>query len=139
MSANPFLDTNVILYLLSDTNKADRAEALLAEGGTISVQVLNEAANVMIRKLKMDLDEVCSFLAGVRHFCKIEPLTVEVHDQALEIRRRYGFSIYDSSIVAAAARAGCAILYSEDLHNGQTIDGLTVTNPFGALRGGLKA
>ncbi|KAB0267857.1 PIN domain-containing protein [Microvirga brassicacearum] len=135
MSAKPFLDTNVILYLMSsDTNKADRAEALLAEGGTISVQVLNEAANVMIRKLKMDLDEVRSVLAGVRHFCGIEPLTVEIHDQALDIRRRCGFSVYDSSIVAAAARAGCAILYSEDLHDGQTIDGLTITNPFGGRR-----
>jgi predicted nucleic acid-binding protein len=58
MSAKPFLDTNVILYLLSeDTTKADRAEALLAQGGTVSVQVLNEAANVMTRKLKMGLDE----------------------------------------------------------------------------------
>ena len=51
MSAKPFLDTNVILYLLSeDTTKADRAEALLAQGGTVSVQILNEAANVMTRK-----------------------------------------------------------------------------------------
>jgi predicted nucleic acid-binding protein len=58
MSAKPFLDTNVILYLLSeDMTKADRAEALLAQGGTVSVQVLNEAANVMTRKLKMGLDE----------------------------------------------------------------------------------
>ena len=62
MSAKPFFDTNVILYLLSeDMAKADRAEALLSQGGTLSVQVLNEAANVMTRKLRMDLDEISGF------------------------------------------------------------------------------
>jgi predicted nucleic acid-binding protein len=68
MSGKPFLDTNVVLYLLSeDTAKADRAEALLAAGGTVSVQVLNEAVSVMTRKLKMNLDEIREVLAGVRH------------------------------------------------------------------------
>jgi len=132
MSAKPFLDTNVILYLLSgDTTKANRAEALLAQGGTISVQVLNEAVNVMTKKLKMGLDEVCDILAGVRYACDVRPVTIETHDQALDIMRRYGFSIYDSGIVAAAAGAGCTTLYSEDLQDGQRIGpDLTITNPF---------
>jgi predicted nucleic acid-binding protein len=132
MSARPFLDTNVILYLLSeDSTKANRAEALLAQGGTISVQVLNEAVNVMTRKLKMDLDEVCEVLAGVRYACDVQPVTVETHDQALDIMRRYGFSIYDSGIIAAATGAGCTTLYSEDLQDGQRIgSGLTIANPF---------
>ena len=132
MSAKPFLDTNVILYLLSeDTTKADRAEALLAQGGTVSVQVLNEAANVMTRKLKMDLDEVGDILAGVRHFCEVVPVTIEIHVQALAITRRFGFSIYDSLIVAAAIDAKCAVLYSEDLQHGQQVGAqLTITNPF---------
>jgi predicted nucleic acid-binding protein len=132
MSAKPFLDTNVILYLLSeDTTKADRAEALLAQGGTVSVQVLNEAANVMTRKLKMGLDEVGDILAGVRHFCEVVPVTIEIHDQALAITRRFGFSIYDSLIVSAAIAAKCAVLYSEDLQHGQQVgDQLTIINPF---------
>ena len=132
MSAKPFLDTNVILYLLSeDMTKADRAEALLAQGGTVSVQVLNEAANVMTRKLKMDLDEVGDILAGVRHFCEVVPVTIEIHVQALAITRRFGFSIYDSLIVAAAIDAKCAVLYSEDLQHGQQVgDQLTIINPF---------
>jgi predicted nucleic acid-binding protein len=132
MSGKFFLDTNVILYLLSeDTAKADRAEVLLAQGGTVSVQVLNEAVNVMTRKLKMGLDEVREVLVGVRHFCDVEPVTVETHDQALEVMRRYGFSIYDSAIVASAAQAGCETLYSEDLQDGQTIGAdLTIVNPF---------
>ena len=132
MSAKPFLDTNVILYLLSeDMTKADRAEALLAQGGTVSVQVLNEAANVMTRKLKMDLDEVGDILAGVRHFCEVVPVTIEIHVQALAITRRFGFSIYDSLIVAAAIAAKCAVLYSEDLQHGQQVgDQPTIINPF---------
>jgi predicted nucleic acid-binding protein len=132
MSARPFLDTNVILYLLSkDVAKADRAEALLAQGGTVSVQVLNEAASVMTRKLRMDFNEIREFLTGVRHFCDVVPVTIDTHDQALAIAQRYGFSIYDSLIIAAAISAKCEILYSEDLQNGQQIGGhLTITNPF---------
>ena len=132
MNAKPLLDTNVILYLLSgDTTKANRVEALLAQGGTISVQVLNEAMNVMTKKLKMGLDEACDVLAGVRYACEVQPVTIETHDQALDIMRRYGFSIYDSGIVATAAGAGCTTLYSEDLQDGQRVGpGLTITNPF---------
>lgn len=132
MSAKPFLDTNVILYLLSpDAAKADRAEALLAKGGIVSVQVLNEAVSVMARKLRMGLDEIDEVLAGIRLFCEVEPVTVETHDQARAVMRRYGFSIYDSLIVAAALAAGCEVLYSEDLQSGQDLGaGLTVVNPF---------
>ena len=132
MSAKPFLDTNVILYLLSeDVAKADRAEALLSHSGTVSVQVLNEAANVMTRKLRMDLDGISGFLTGVRHFCDVVPLTIDTHDDALAIARRYGFSIYDSLIIAAAIAAKCEVLYSEDLQSGQQIRGhLTIINPF---------
>ena len=126
-----FFDTNVILYLLDDGAKCDRAEALLAQGGTISVQVLNEAVNVMTKKLKMGLNEVCDVLAGIRYACDVQPFTIETHDQALDIMRRYGFSIYDSGIVAAAAGAGCTTLYSEDLQDGQRIGpDLTIANPF---------
>jgi predicted nucleic acid-binding protein len=132
MSDKPFLDTNIVLYLLSeDTAKADRAEALLAAGGTVSVQVLNEAVSVMTRKLKMNLDEIREVLAGVRHYCTVKPLTAEIHDEALAIMGRYGFSVYDSLIIAAAIRAGCDTLYSEDLQDGfRAGDGLTIVNPF---------
>jgi predicted nucleic acid-binding protein len=132
MSAKRFLDTNVILYLLSsDAAKADRAEVLLANGGTVSVQVLNEAVSVMTRKLKMGLDEVDEILAGIRHFCHVEPVTIEIHNGARAIMRRYGFSIYDSLIIAAAINAGCETLYSEDLQDGQKVGAsLTIINPF---------
>ncbi|MGF9759473.1 PIN domain-containing protein [Microvirga sp. 0TCS3.31] len=121
-----------MLCLLSgDTSNANRVEALLVQGGTISVQVLNEAVNVMTKKLNMGLDEVCDVLAGIRYACDVQPVTIETHDQALAITRRSGFSIDDSGIVAAAAGAGCTTLYSEDLHDGQRIGpDLTITNPF---------
>jgi len=129
-----FFDTNVLLYLLSgDAAKADRAEAVLARGGTISVQVLNEFAAVASRKLGLSYAEIREVLEPVRAVCAVEPITPETHDLGLQIAERYGFSLYDALIVAAALRAGCRTLYSEDLQDGQSIDGrLVVRNPFAA-------
>lgn len=130
--AKAFFDTNVLLYLLSaEETKADRAEEFVAQGGTISVQVLNEFASVATRKLRMTHAEVRETLEPIRALCTVTPLTLETHDRALQIAERYGFSIYDALIVSAALLAGCPMLYSEDLQDGQIIDGvLTVTNPF---------
>jgi predicted nucleic acid-binding protein len=129
--AEVFFDTNVLLYLLSnDAAKADRAEALLATGGVVSVQVLNEFASVASRKLTMTIPEVREILSTVRSVCVVKSVDVETHDLGLELAERYGFSIYDSLIVAAAVRAGCAILYTEDLQRRQVIENLTIRNPF---------
>ena len=127
-----FFDTNVLLYLLSaDTAKADRAEELLAVGGTISVQVLNEFVAVASRKLRMPWTEIREVLAQIRAVCAVEPITIETHDRALQIAERYGLSIYDSLIVAAALMAGCKALHSEDMQDGQVIERqLTIRNPF---------
>jgi predicted nucleic acid-binding protein len=131
-AAEPFFDTNVLLYLLSaDAARADRAEALLAGKGTISVQVLNEFAAVTTRKLRMPLKEVRAILGTIRRVCSVQPLTVETHDRALDLVRRYGYSIYDSLVVASALLAGCDQLYSEDFQHGQLIDRrLRIVNPF---------
>ena len=127
-----FLDTDVVLYLLSaDTVKADRAEELLAIGGLISVQVLNEFAAVASRKLKMSWSEIRDVLAQVRAVCPVEPMSIETHERALQVAERYGLAIYDALIVAAALLAGCTTLYSEDLQHGQVIERqLTIRNPF---------
>ena len=131
-AAEPFFDTNVLLYLLSaDAGKADRAESLLAEGGTISVQVLNEFASIALRKLDMPVAELREILEPVRNVCQVEPVTEDTHDRALALVERYGFSIYDAMLIAAALRAGCNRLYSEDLQHGQLIDRqLRILNPF---------
>jgi predicted nucleic acid-binding protein len=126
-----FFDTNVILYLLSaDAAKADRAESLLAEGGVVSVQVLNEFAAVASRKLKLTLPEIREFLATVRTLCEIAPLSLQTHERGLDLIERCSFSIYDALIIAAAQLAECTVLYTEDLRHGQVIDGLTIRDPF---------
>ena len=127
-----FLDSNVVLYLLSgDAVKADRAEVLLRLRPTISVQVLNEVANVCVRKLGMAWQEVGQFLELVRQFCVVAPLTVEMHDVARRIAERYELAFYDACIVAAASTEGCHALYTEDMHHGLIVeDSLTLRNPF---------
>jgi predicted nucleic acid-binding protein len=129
--AKTFFDTNVLLYLLSaDAAKADRVEELLAGGGIVSVQVLNEFAAVASRKLGMAWSEIRDALSAIRAICEVESISVEIHDRALEIAERYRFSIYDATIIATALKAGCNTLYSEDLQDGQHIEQLTILNPF---------
>jgi len=127
-----FFDTSVLLHLLSgDARKADRVEQLLAERGTISVQVLNEFAAVALRKLRMQLQDIRELLHTVRVVCSVEAVTVATHDRSLAVNERYGFSMHDSMIVSAALMVGAEVLYSEDLQDGQVIDGrLRVVNPF---------
>ncbi len=126
-----FFDTNVILYLLDDGSKCDRAEALLAQGGTISVQVLNEAMVNCLRKARMSQDEAQEFLQGIRQLCQVRDLDLRTHDVGLALQARYGFSVYDSMIVAAALIAGCEFLWSEDMHDGLLVeDQLRIRNPF---------
>ena len=127
-----FFDTNVLLYLLSgDEPKANRAEEVIADGGRISVQMLNEFANVATRKLGMPWAKSARYFSEVRAVCRVEQMTVEDHDRGVDLEERYGFSVYDAMIVASALLARCATLYSEDMQDGQVIDGrLTIRNPF---------
>jgi Predicted nucleic-acid-binding protein, contains PIN domain len=125
-----FYDTNILLYLASeDTPKADAAERALALGGTISVQVLNEFVHVARRKMNFSWQEIDEFLGAVTAVLTVIPLTIEIHDKGREIARRYGFSIYDAMIIAAALACDCDTPFSEDMSNGMRIDGLTVINP----------
>jgi predicted nucleic acid-binding protein len=127
-----FFDANVLLYLLSeDAEKADRTEALVRKGGGISVQVLNEALNVMRRKLGMSWREARECLALLRGLLDVAPVTLDTHELGLDIAVRCGLSIYDSMIAAAATLRGCARLWSEDMQHGMRIgEGLRVENPF---------
>jgi predicted nucleic acid-binding protein len=127
-----FLDSNVVLYLASgDHAKADRAEELVAGGGTVSVQVLNEIANVSLRKMGMSWVETRNFLLMIRGLLKVEPMTIEIHDAGIDLTERYRLSVYDAMIVSAALFAECDTLLSEDLQDGLLIYGrLRVLNPF---------
>lgn len=129
-----FFDSNVPLYLAAGKSpKAERAEALLLKGGVISVQVLEEIANVGLRKFEMSIAQLGEFLAGIRGAMRTIPVSVEVHEIALDIRERHRSAFYDCAVVAAALIADCDTLWSEDMHDGLVIQGrLTIRNPFAA-------
>lgn len=127
-----FLDTNVLVYAVSEGPRTAVAEELLAAGHSVGVQSLNEFVDVARRKLKMDSASIESALSSFRALCgEAVPVVLATHDRALKIARRHGLNIYDALIVAAAVEAGCSILYSEALQAGRKIDGLKITNPFG--------
>jgi predicted nucleic acid-binding protein len=133
MSGRAFLDTNVLIYAVAQNDlRGTRAEKLLAAGGVISVQVLNEFVSVTRRKVGMAWGEVTEALDAIRILCPLPvPITVDTHEAALRIAQEYGFGIYDALIAAAALEADCATLYSEDMRDGQVIDHrLTIRNPF---------
>jgi predicted nucleic acid-binding protein len=129
--SRPFIDSNIILYLLSaDTAKADQTEAIIAAGGIISVQVLNEVTSVCQRKLKMPWHEIEAVLSAVKSACEVVPLTVASHEAAVDIAKRYEISFYDAHICAAAMLSGADDLVSEDMQDGMTIDNVIIRNPF---------
>ena len=129
--SKPFIDSNVILYLLSDdATKADKAESILQAGGVISVQVLNEVVSVCQRKLKMPWDEIDAVLQAVKASVQVVPLTEASHELAVQICKRYQLSFYDAHICSAALVAGSTVLLSEDMQDGMVVDNLAVKNPF---------
>lgn len=129
-----FFDSNVLLYMLSeDMAKADRAEALLAGGGTISVQVLNELTLAGRRKFRLDWAGIDQFLVPVRTLCDIRPMTEDTYDLGRKLAQRYQFPVYDAMIVAAALLSNADTLYSEDMHDGLLVEErLRIRNPFQA-------
>lgn len=126
-----FLDSNVVLYLLSaDESKANKAEALLAQQPCISVQVLNEVTSVCRRKLKMPWAEIQELLSALKASCTVLPLTVDTHALAVQIAQQHQMSFYDAHIVSAAWGSGTATLMTEDMHDGLVIGPITIQNPF---------
>ena len=127
-----FFDTNILLYLLSDDGaKADIAEGILRDGGTVSVQVLNEIANVTQRKFRMSWSQTDEFLLMIREFVTVEPLTSEIHDLGIALAQKHALSVYDAMIVAAGLLAGCDTVLSEDMQDGFRLsDRITISNPF---------
>jgi predicted nucleic acid-binding protein len=135
-----FIDTNVLIYWLDDSARADVVEQLLAGESVISVQVLNEFVNVLRRKRAMpmaDIQLLCNTLIST---CEVYDLSVRTHLTALTLMTRYNLSLYDANIVAAAGLSGCAILCSEDMQDGLNIklidsvggNTLSIRNPFKA-------
>jgi predicted nucleic acid-binding protein len=132
MSTNDvFLDTRILMHLAGgDLRKARRSERLVEAGATLSVQVMNELALAARREMRMAWNEVHELLGGIRPNCQIVPVTTATHERGLLYAERYGLHIYDAMIVAAAVLAGCTKLYSEAMHEGLVVDGLTIRNPY---------
>jgi predicted nucleic acid-binding protein len=126
-----FLDTNILVYAQQTGSKATISQNLIDQGGTISVQVLNELANVLRKKqgrswrdIELLFDDIDNTLDPAL------PLTAKTSRAALALVRNDGFAFYDALIIAAAIEAGCDTLYSEDMQHGRNIGGLTIVNPF---------
>ena len=126
-----FLDTNILVYAQQTGPKATIARDLIAQGGTISVQVLNELTNVLRKKdnrswrdIELVLDDVDNALEPA------SPLTAATTRAGLALARDHGFAFFDALIIAAAIEAGCDVLYTEDLQHGRSIGGLNIVNPF---------
>ena len=129
----PFLDTNVLVYAaLQPDPRSDAARALLRGGGVVSVQVLNEFANVARRELHRTWPEIHRALAAVRALCPVpRPITPATHEAALTLAERTGYAVHDALILASALEAGCDTVCSEGMQDGQVIEGrLTIRNPF---------
>ena len=130
-----FVDSNVVLYALgNDLPKKFIAATLLAARAIVSTQVLAETTHVARRKMGFSVEQVQSALASFRGDVEVCVITEAVFDDSLSIGLQYGYSTYDSLILAAALASTCGTLYSEDMQHGQIIRGkLTIINPFKIL------
>jgi predicted nucleic acid-binding protein len=139
--SDDFIDSNVLLYLFAEDDAArrERATSLLDDAlgrssGVISYQVVQEVLNAIIRRAgRVTVEDARVFLHDIlRRLWRVMP-SETLYDRALSVRERYRYGFYDSLIIASALEAGCSRLLSEDLHDGQRIEGVTIENPFRGL------
>jgi len=132
-----FFDTNILLYSISrnpdESLKRERAISLLEDdSGSLSIQVLQEFYVQATRTSRSDAiaHELAAGLIAAWSRFRIQDMTLPVLYSALQIRKTYRFSFWDSTIVAAARALGCDRVYTEDLSHGQMVEGLAIIDPF---------
>jgi predicted nucleic acid-binding protein len=126
-----FFDTNILVYAQQTGEKAEQARALFAEGGKLSVQVLNEFVAVARRKQNKTWRQIAEAIADALVLVDAPlALSLDLHLAARALAENHRMSFYDALIVASAIEAGCDILYSEDMQHGRVMGGLTIQNPF---------
>ena len=135
MSGRAFLDTNILIYLYSESDKLKRQTAyrILNNHNCItSLQALNEASNTWFRKYGWDSAKIHSHLDNIELVCdEVFPIARSTINTALSLKNRYGYSYYDCVMLASALENACDIIMTEDMNNGQVINGtLTIINPF---------
>ena len=134
-----FVDTNVLLYAAStdptEASKRIEARRVLSDGAfAFSVQVAQEFFVNATRKLTPALSsaDALAFLKGINP-AMVVAIDYELFEEAIKIQQRFQISYWDAAIVGAAKRLNCGILYSEDLSEGQSYDGVRVVNPFRSI------
>ncbi|MCW5633692.1 MAG: PIN domain-containing protein [Rubrivivax sp.] len=139
MSAEFFVDTNVFVYHLDNTDRRKQgvAERIVRDGlatgnACISYQVVQECLNVALRKAEVALpvDAARSYLDAVLLPLMQVTASESLYHRALDVQARWRYGFHDSLIVASALAAGCRTLLSEDLQHGQRLEGLTIVDPF---------
>ena len=134
MNDKIFLDTNILVYCYSVTDQLKQRKAVEIASKPavfVSTQVLQELCNIITRKFKFGYEQAATTIKECCHNNNLHTNTENTVLPACQIADQNGFSFYDSMIVAAAIESNCTVLYSEDLQDGQVIDGkLTVKNPF---------
>lgn len=136
MSGEVFLDSNVLLYACSsapeDAGKRRIAEDLILNRPfALSAQVLQEFIANALRKPRLGIREAnIDATLRMAALVGVQPITRELVESAIVLRRRFGLSQWDATILAAAAALGCSEVYSEDMNHGQDYGGVRVVNPF---------
>ena len=137
MSDPDFLDSNILVYAHDDADPRKRQiaqnlikRAVLGEM-SISTQTLAEFSATLLHRFSRQFspDEITGILDALAPIRLIVPDAGMVR-RAVEAHEAYGLHFYDGMIVAAAERAGCARIWSEDLNAGQRYFGIAVENPF---------
>ena len=139
MSAESFLDTNVLIYQLDTSDPAKSAiadglvrEAIATGNACISYQIVQEFLSVALRKAAVPLDVTSAreYLENVLAPLVRVSASVDLYHRALGVQDRYRYGFHDSLIIAGALEGGCRRLLSEDLQHGQVIGSLTIESPF---------
>jgi predicted nucleic acid-binding protein len=127
-----FADTNVLIYAVDvDGPKKQIALQLLLTGPIISIQIVNECTNVLRKKLKLDYRRVVQIMNNYLQKVTLVPVTLQTVNLAWELGEKYGYSYYDSLVLASVLENECTTFYSEDLQHGQLIENsLHIVNPF---------
>jgi len=134
MRDSVFLDTNILLYLYSNTETDKRDTSLLILTKyicLINTQALNEFSNVLLRKYKISSGIVKESVINISKSCRVRFINEQVIHMALDLNNRYGYAYYDCLMLASALESNCKILFSEDMSNRQIIENkLDIVNPY---------
>ncbi|MGI9336760.1 MAG: PIN domain-containing protein [Gammaproteobacteria bacterium] len=139
MSAEFFLDTNILVYTF-DPHRAEKRtrarelveSALQNDAGVITYQVVQEFLNVCTRKFAVPMtpDDVRDYLKIVLEpLCMVFP-SMALYERAIALHERWRYGFHDSLTIGSALEAPCSLLYSEDLHDRQKVESLTIVHPF---------